>query len=147
VRLGLALYGYAPGHTALPLRPAMTSDAALLRIFTLRRGERIGYGGAFCAPEDMRVGIAAVGYADGLLRACGRGHLLYKGVPVWFVGRISMDKCAVSLGSLPARVGERVTVFDDTGENLRQLARRAGTIPYELLTLASHRAGRIYENE
>ncbi len=147
VRLGLALYGYAPSLAGLTLRPVMTSDAVLLRVFTLKRGERIGYGGSFCAPEDMRVGIAAVGYADGLLRACEGGHLLYKGAPVWFVGRISMDKCALSLGDLPARTGEHVTVFDETGKNLQQLARRARTIPYELLTLASRRAGRIYEND
>lgn len=148
-RLGIALYGIPPSESlAFPpslvrrLRAPLSLDARIQRIAVLHKGEWLGYGGDFYARRDMRIAAVGIGYADGLLRACTGGTLLLRGKPLRLIGRISMDRCTVALGDLPARVGAWVSVFEPSGQNLRALAARAGTIPYELLTLVSPRAAR-----
>ena len=143
-RLGIALYGIPPGESFPPplapcLRAVATVETRLTRVFTLRGGERLGYGGDFCARRDTRIGVAAIGYADGLPRAATGAALLVRGKPCRIVGRICMDQCMLDLGSTPAERGERVVVTEESGKQLLALAHRAGTIPYELLCHLSRR--------
>lgn len=148
-RLGIALYGLPPGEhfpTALSprLRAVARVETRLTRVFTLRRGERLGYGGDFRATRDTRVGVAAIGYADGLPRAATGATLLVRGKPARIIGRVCMDQCMLALGNTEAVVGEPVTVLEESGRQLQALARQAGSIPYELLCHLSRRAERIY---
>lgn len=151
-RPGIALYGVPPGGAfPAPLAPRLRAvakvEAKLTRVFSLRAGERLGYGGDFCARRDTRVATAAIGYADGLPRAATGASLLLHGRPVPIIGRVCMDQCMLELGRLPARVGDTVTVTEESGKQLAALARHAGTIPYELLCRMSARAERVYINE
>lgn len=148
-RLGLSLYGIPPaGRFPAPLREKMraplTLTARILRLSRLAVGEAVGYGATWRAGRQTPTATVGIGYADGLLRACTGGHLLYGGHPLPLIGRISMDQCTVATGAAPCRVGEHVTVFDESGENLMALARQAGTVPYELLALTGRRADRQY---
>ena len=66
------LYGVSPllGKTAaeLELQPVMTLSSRLIAVNRHRKGERVGYGGEWVCPEDMPVGVVAVGYGDGYPR-------------------------------------------------------------------------------
>lgn len=138
VRPGIMLYGASPfpgrRGTDEGLIPAMTLATALLAVKRIRRGEAVGYGGAFVAPEDMLIGIAAIGYGDGYPRHAPNGTpVLVKGVRVPLIGRVAMDMIALDLRKLPAaQVGDPVTLW---GAELpvEEIAQAAGTIPYELL--------------
>ncbi len=148
-RMGIALYGIPPSD-ALPfpqalagLRPVMCFSGHLRRILRLKKGEALGYGADFRAPAAMRVGVLSVGYADGLLRASRGGFLSLHGRRVRIIGRVCMDQCFLDLGDIPAAVGDRVEVFGEKNA-VSALAAAAGTIPYELLTLASRRGERVY---
>lgn len=148
-RLGIALYGIPPAERfpallAPRLRAVARVETRLTRVFTLRAGERLGYGGDFCATHDMRVGVAAIGYADGLPRAAGGACLTVRGRPAKIIGRICMDQCMLALEGTPARAGDTVTVTEESGRQLLALARRARTIPYELLCHLSPRAAWHY---
>lgn len=84
VRPGIMLYGASPatGQTAgaLGLQPVMTFSTRLIAVNACRKGDRIGYGGSWECPEDMPVGVAAVGYGDGYPRHAGNGMpVLVKG--------------------------------------------------------------------
>jgi alanine racemase len=144
VRPGSMLYGASPfaTHTGAEdgLRPVMTMETALIAVKKLRKGESVGYGGAFVAQEDMSLGIAAIGYGDGYPRHAPSGTpVLVKGVRVSLVGRVAMDMIALDLRGLrsPA-VGDPVVAW---GPELpvEEIARAAGTIPLELLCGVTHR--------
>jgi alanine racemase len=138
VRPGILLYGASPfpGRCGVQegLTPAMTMSTTLISVQRVNKGEAVGYGGAWVAPEDMHIGIAAIGYGDGYPRHAPNGTpVLVNGVRASLVGRVSMDMIAVDLRGLPrAQTGDPVTLW---GRDLpiEEIARAAGTIPYELL--------------
>lgn len=150
-RLGIALYGLPPAASC-PLPPALSGrlhaplcwQGRVLSVSHVRRGMHVGYGGAYCAPGARRIATVGVGYADGLLRACAGGHLLWHGHLLPLVGRICMDACMVEVGDLPIAAGDLVTLYEGSGRRIAALAQRAGTIPYELLTAISARPARRY---
>ncbi|HEV2110550.1 MAG TPA: alanine racemase [Gammaproteobacteria bacterium] len=138
VRPGSMLYGASPfanrNGADDGLRPAMTVETALIAVKTLKKGEAVGYGGAFVAPADMGLGIAAIGYGDGYPRHAPNGTpMVVNGRRVPIVGRVAMDMIAVDLSGVPdAAVGDPVIAW---GLDLpvEDIARAAGTIPLELL--------------
>lgn len=138
VRPGIMLYGASPlaGHTAaqLDLLPVMTLATRLIAVNRHRQGEAIGYGGTWTCPEDMSIGVAAVGYGDGYPRHAPSGMpVLVNGSRAPLVGRVSMDMICIDLRAHPdARVGDEVILW---GRDLPvdEVAAMAGTISYELL--------------
>lgn len=137
VRVGGMLYGIVvvAGRSGADfgLRPVMTLRARLIARRIAKRGERVGYGGSFLCPEDMPLGIAAVGYGDGYPRHLPSGAPVLVGERLCaLAGRVSMDLIAIDLRAAPdARVGDVVTLW---GEALpaERVAEAAGTIAYEL---------------
>ncbi len=144
VRPGILLYGASPfaGQCGedLGLLPVMTLESELIAVQNLRRGEGVGYGAAFVAPRDMRVGTVACGYADGYPRHAGTGTpILVEGRATRTLGRVSMDMLGVDLTEVPnAHVGSPVTLWG-AGLPVERVAEAAGTISYELLTALAHR--------
>ena len=138
VRPGIMLYGASPfadvSARQLGLRPAMTLHSEIIAVRELKAGERIGYGGTFCAEAPMRVGTVACGYADGYPRHAPSGTpVLVEGQRTRTLGRVSMDMLVADLSALPdAGVGSAVILFG-VGLPVEEVARAAGTISYELL--------------
>ena len=149
VRPGLMLYGASPlqGRSAaqLGLRPVMTLSAPLIAIRPVRRGERVGYGGTWEAPEDMPLGVVAIGYGDGYPRHLGpEGQVLLHGRLAPVVGRVSMDMITIDLRGIDAaQVGDRVTLWGE-GLPVDQVAAWADTIPYTLTCGVTERVARRY---
>jgi alanine racemase len=147
VRPGIMLYGGSPllGKTAeeLNLKPVMTLESALIAVQHRRKGEAIGYGGDFVCPEDMPVGVVAIGYGDGYPRHAPAGTpALVNGQRVPLVGRVSMDMITVDLRSQPnARVGDPAVLWGE-GLPVDEVAAKAGTISYELLCHVAERIPR-----
>ena len=137
VRAGGALYGLSvvEGRTGADfgLRPAMTLSTRLIAINRVGKGERIGYSATWECPEDMDVGVAAIGYGDGYPRRAPPGTpVLVNGVRVPVIGRVSMDLMTLDLRGMPqASVGDTVTLW---GPELpvELVATAAETISYEL---------------
>lgn len=146
VRPGIMLYGVSPFGDQfgadLDLRPAMQLMSTVIALRTVRRGERVGYGGVWTAREESRLAIAAIGYGDGYPRQLGSGApVLVRGRRAPLAGRISMDMIAVDVTLIPeVTVGDEVTLW---GPELpvEELARIARTIPYELLCGVTQRVG------
>ncbi|TAL84861.1 MAG: alanine racemase, partial [Rhodanobacter sp.] len=65
VRTGGLLYGLSvvggKSGADLGFRPAMTLATRLIAINRIGKGERVGYNGTWTCPEDMPVGVAAIG--------------------------------------------------------------------------------------
>lgn len=137
VRPGIMLYGCSPfiegADPALDLRPVMTLRAPLIAINHLERGDAVGYGRTWSAPEAMPVGVVAIGYGDGYPRAVNNGTPVLVGehrAPI--VGRVSMDKITIDLRHAEAAVGDTVTLWG-RGLPIEEIAEAADTIGYELL--------------
>lgn len=138
VRPGLMLYGVSPmeddSGADHGLQPAMALESQLISVKSLRKGDSVGYGADWSCPEDMPVGIVATGYGDGFPRHAGSGTpVMINGVRSRIVGNPSMDMLCVDLRPRPqARIGEPVQLWGDQLP-VEEIARHAGTIPYELL--------------
>lgn len=138
VRPGLMLYGASPivGKTAADfnLKPAMTLTSEILSVQHYKKSDQIGYGSTFICPENMPVGIAALGYGDGYpWHASGCAPILVKDHECQLAGRVSMDMLAIDLRNYPeAKIGDRVVLWGD-GMPIERIAESANTIPYELL--------------
>lgn len=138
VRPGVVLYGVSPfaeqHGNDLGLNPVMMLSSRLISITLLKRGDAIGYGASWVCPEDMPVGIVAMGYGDGYPRHAKPGTpVLVNGHRVPLIGRVSMDSLYVDLRGYPqARIGDCVTVWGD-GLPVEEVAAAANTIAYELL--------------
>jgi alanine racemase len=148
VRPGIMLYGVSPmiGRPAadFDLRPVMTLQTALISVHNQRKGEPIGYAGTWRCPEDMPVGVAALGYGDGYPRHAPSGTpVLVNGARVPLIGRVSMDMVTLDLRTQPAaRVGDPVVLWGN-GLPIEEVAQRADTIGYELLCHVTARVPRI----
>lgn len=148
VRPGICLYGASPfadrPAESFGLRPAMTLSAELISVHAVPAGEAVGYGQTFRAPQDMRVGVVACGYADGYPRHAATGTpVTVSGVRTRLVGRVSMDMLAVDLDPVPqAGVGAPVVLWGQGGPSVDEVAASCGTIGYELLCAVAPRVPR-----
>ena len=138
VRPGIMLYGASPfaevSAQSMGLRPVMTLSSRIIATQDLSAGERVGYGGLFCADRAMRIGIVACGYADGYPRHAPNGTpIRVDGQQTQLLGRVSMDMLYVDLSALPqAGVGSEVVLWG-AGLPIELVAAAAGTIAYELM--------------
>ncbi|HOB62865.1 MAG TPA: alanine racemase [Candidatus Competibacteraceae bacterium] len=138
VRPGIMLYGASPFVDSLApdeaLRPVMTLHTRLITIKRLHKGDPVGYGGTWSCPEDMDVGVAAVGYGDGYPRHAPSGTpVLLNGREAALIGRVSMDMISLDLRRHPeARIGDPVVLWGE-GLPVERVAQAAGTISYTLL--------------
>jgi len=155
VRPGAALYGINPTPgKANPMQPVVELKAHVLSVRTIGKGETVGYGGVWTARHASRLAILAAGYADGYLRSSSATDeapgtdVMISGKRCPVVGRISMDLMAVDISGLPdkaVRRGDLVTLIGDD-VTLDDVALKAGTIGYEILTSLGRRYHRVYRD-
>ena len=133
-RPGILLYGADPTSIDHGLQPVMTLQSEVFAVRELERGEALGYGGGFVADRNMRIGLVAMGYADGYPRTAPAGTpVAVDGQLTRIVGRVSMDMLTVDLSNLPqAGTGSRVELWGRQ-ISVNEVAQRVGTIAYELL--------------
>ena len=137
IRPGIMLYGASPFEQpqaqVAALRPVMTLSSRIISVRELPAGEPVGYGARFVSQRPTRVGVVALGYADGYPRHAADGTpVAVDGQPSVLIGRVSMDMLTVDLTDLPtATVGSTVELWGNQ-VSLNEVAQRAGTIAYQL---------------
>jgi alanine racemase len=144
VRPGIMLYGASPfvGHRGVEhhLQPVMTLTSELIAIHQISKGSRVGYGGTWTCPEEMRIGVVGIGYGDGYPRHAANGTpVLVNGRHCPLAGRVSMDMLTVDLRTQPeAKVGDPVLLWG-SGLPVEVVAEHSDTTGYELLTRITQR--------
>jgi len=152
IRPGIMLYGASPlaGHRGVEhnLHPVMVLGSELIATHQLVKGDRVGYGGIWTCPEDMRIGVVGIGYGDGYPRHVKNGApVLVNGRPCPLVGRVAMDMLTVDLRTQPeAKVGDPVLMWGP-GLPVEVVAEYSETTAYELLTRITQRVGVIVKSE
>jgi alanine racemase len=155
VRPGVALYGAnpTPGRPN-PMQTVVRLQGRIAQMRAIAPGDTVGYSATWTAKRLSRLAIVSVGYADGFLRAASArddrpgAEAIVAGQHCPLAGRVSMDLIAVdvtdvhnavSRGDLVILLGDEIGVDD--------LAARAGTIGYEVLTSLGRRYRRIYRDD
>jgi alanine racemase len=155
VRPGVALYGAnpTPGKPN-PMRAVVKLEGRIVQVRAVAQGDTVGYSATWTATRPTRLAIVSIGYADGFLRAASArdskpgAEAIVAGQRRPLAGRVSMDLIAIDVTDLPAdaaRRGDLVTLLgQDIGVD--DLAQRAGTIGYEVLTSLGRRYRRVWES-
>ncbi len=149
VRIGIGLYGVDSNEGVQKmLRNVATLKTSISQIRNVKAGETVGYGRRGIITKDAVIATVRIGYADGYFRALGngRGKMLVNGHFAPVVGNVCMDMTMLDITGIDATEEDEVIVF---GEWLPvpELAKWAGTIPYEILTNVSQRVRRVYFEE
>lgn len=151
VRPGGSAYGVLPAGIpgACDLEPVMSLHSQVVFLKDLPAGSQVGYSGTWSATRATRIAIIPVGYNDGVdWRLSNSGEALVRGARAPMIGRVSMDYTTLDVTDIPqVRVGDRVTLVGRQGNEtirLDDLARAAGTIPYEISCSIGKRVERIY---
>lgn len=134
-RPGILLYGADPLPAAdNGLRPVMTLQSQVMAVRDIPAGAALGYGGRFVAERATRVGLVAMGYADGYPRTVPDGTpVAVDGHPACLIGRVSMDMLTIDLTDVPScGIGSTVELWG-AQVPVNRIASAAGTIAYELL--------------
>lgn len=146
VRLGIGLYGIS--NTGLPLQNIGTLSTTVSQVKEVNSYETVGYGRKGKLIRESEIAVVPLGYADGLDRKLGNnnGEAFIHGQRVPIIGNICMDMLMLDVTGLSVKSGEKVEIF---GPNIpiSELAEKAGTIPYEILTGISQRVKRVYLQE
>lgn len=152
VRAGIILYGLKPSDEVCfedkNFIPAMTLKARLSRVEKIPKNSLVSYGGLYEAPEDTQIGTIPIGYADGYTRLLtGKGQVLVKGEKRNILGKICMDQCMVDLHGIEnIHKGDEVILMGggNIGESADDIAKKLGTINYEVVCMISERVPRKY---
>ncbi|MEN0058861.1 MAG: alanine racemase [Bdellovibrio sp.] len=156
-RPGLMIYGYDPRDQANPLglKPVMSLKSQVGSYRVLQPGETVSYGGRWTAPRESTIAVVPIGYADGYHRILSnQAFVLFAGQRVPVVGTVCMDYLMVDVTevvqgqSLEAFRDQEVVLFgyDSQGNFLsaEELAHRAQSITWEMLTSVGERVPRVY---
>lgn len=146
VRLGIGLYGVNPTSESFhQLQPVATLKTVISQVKKIKVGESVGYGRRGKAEHEMMLATIAIGYADGFSRSFSRGAgvVLINGKKAPVVGNVCMDMTMIDITGIDAKEGDEVIIFGE-GLPIQELATRANTIPYEILTNTSERVKRIF---
>ena len=156
VRTGIAIYGLTPDvntlgtSASLGLKSAMTVRAKLHLVKEVPANSPVGYGATATTQRETKLGIVALGYADGIPRTAQGAGIFVHGTRAPIIGRVSMDQFVVDLGpDSQAISGEWVEVFGDGsagGYTAEEWGSASGSINYEIVTRIGPRVPRIYRS-
>jgi len=150
VRPGIALYGIPPSASRedSDLLPAMSVETQIMAVRQVAVGRAAGYGTSFVAARPSTIAILPIGYDDGLRRSfSGKISVLLPGGRAPIVGAVSMDMTLVDATDCGAAPGEFAVLLGARGADrvtAWELARAAGTIPYEIVCGIGRRVPRVY---
>ena len=153
VRCGIAVYGLDPFQEdpgERGLEPALRLESYVAAVRRFEPGESAGYGRRWRAERPTWVGTLPIGYGDGWRRdLTNNAEVLVRGRRFPLVGTVSMDNVTIDLGpETDVEPGDRaVLIGDDGGERIlcEDVARRLGTINYEITCGLSQRVRRVHQ--
>jgi len=150
-RPGVALYGVnpTPGQPN-PMAQVVRLQAKILQVRTIDTPQTVGYGATHRAQGLERIATVSLGYADGYHRSLSNSGVAYIGEhKARVVGRVSMDLITLDVSTVPENLCRVGMLVDMIGPNnpVDDVAERAGTVGYEILTSLGSRFHRVYVGE
>lgn len=153
VRAGIVVYGLYPSdevdHSRVELRPAMSLKARVAYVKEVPAGFKVSYGCTFTTDRPTVIATLPLGYADGYSRLLSsRGEALLHGRRAPVVGRVCMDQIMVDVGHISGvKMGDEAVLIGRQGDeeiSADEVAKKLGTINYEVVCMVSYRVPRVY---
>lgn len=152
VRAGVILYGLYPSDETrdkIDLKPVMELKSVVSQVKSIPAGTSLSYGRTFVSNKNIKIASVTIGYADGYsLKFSNNSQMIVKGEKAAVVGRVCMDQLMIDVSDIDGvKEGDVVTVFGKDGEmilTIDELAKKIGTINYEIVCLIGKRVPRIY---
>ena len=146
VRSGIGLYGYSNDpEIDKGLIPVVSLKSVISQIHKIEPDETVGYNRAFASDQQRLSATLPLGHADGIGRHYGnhKGRVLINGEFAPIIGNVCMDMMMIDVTNINCKEGDEVVIFGK-GHSAEELATRANTISYELITGISQRVQRVY---
>jgi alanine racemase len=168
VRCGIAVYGMDPfgeDPAVRGLEPALQLTSYVAEMKRCEAGESAGYGRRFVAERDTWLAVLPIGYGDGWRRGLSNNaDVLVAGRRYPLVGTVSMDNITVDLGPDAGEellgeeailIGSATATATTAGDGAQgaeritaeDVARRLGTINYEVTCALTPRVPRLYHRD
>lgn len=144
VRCGIGLYGFGNDECfTAQLQNVFSLKSVISQIHKIEPNESVGYNRAFKAEAYMKTATIPIGHADGIHRALGngKGYVTINGKKASIIGNVCMDMVMVNITDIDCKEGDEVLIYDSQ-KTINELAKKANTISYELLTAISQRIRR-----
>jgi alanine racemase len=127
----------------------MRVKTKILSLRRLQKGMPVSYGRTFITTRESVIAVLSVGYADGYSRHFSNAmDVIVKGERVPVVGRVCMDLTMVDVTEVEGVMeGEEALLLGTQGSqgvDAWEMAGKAATIPYEILTTLGNRSRRVY---
>ncbi len=147
-RPGLMMYGISPLESyQRQIKPVMTLKSKITLIRELPAGHGVSYGRSVLLEKPTLVATVGAGYGDGYPRSLSgkKTAVIIRGKRCPVIGRVTMDQIMVDVSELPeVDAGDEVELFGQQ-ISVAEIATKAGTIPWEILTRITPRVTRIYK--
>jgi alanine racemase len=156
IRPGIFLLGVGSGIEGVSVRPkpVISLKARIISVRTVSKGDSVSYDASWVAMKDSRVATLGIGYADGIPRSLSNNFsVLVGGRRCPIVGKVTMDMTMIDVTDsfMDVKLGQIATIYglDEFGNGIcvEEVAKAAGTIPYELFTRLGQRLPRIFVNQ
>ncbi len=152
VRPGLSIYGVSPSEYVKgteKLRPALSLKTKIAFLKKIPKGRTLSYARTYKTKNEMKVATLPVGYGDGYpLSLSNKGYVLIRGKKARILGAVTMDQIMVDVTDIKDVKTEDIAVLIGKQGNeeitTTEIARMAGTIPYEIFTSINKRVQRVY---
>lgn len=151
VRCGILLYGLSPIEEKFDILPSLSLKTSLISIKEVPANSYISYGRNYLTKKKTKIGVIPVGYADGFFRSLSnKAEVIIRERKAKVIGTICMDFSIINLEKISeAEVGDEVVVIGKQGNKeitAEEIAKKIGTINYEIVCALSKRIPRIYKN-
>ena len=149
VRPGIILYGYESFDGALNkinLKPICKLKTKITFLKEVEAGTSIGYSRSYITRRKTKVATIPIGYADGFSRLfSNKGEVIINGKKAPIIGSICMDSFMADVSEIEnVKLGDDVYIWDNHLITVEELAKKIGTINYEIICTISERVPRIF---
>lgn len=151
VRIGILMYGFWPSvETKIqyltnkydkedPLKRIICWKSKIMSVKSIKRGDFIGYGLNYIAPEDMKTATIPVGYSQGYSRSLShQGRVIINGRRVDVIGIVNMNLLIVNVSSTKEpKKGDEVILIGKQNESevtVASFSEFSNQLNYELLS-------------
>ncbi|MBM7614262.1 alanine racemase [Alkaliphilus hydrothermalis] len=152
VRAGIMLYGLYPSpevsHENVKLKQVITLKLKVAQVKVLPADTGVSYGHIYKTPSTRQIITLPIGYADGFTRMLtSKAEVILKNEKIPVVGRICMDQAMADATGIDVEMGDEVTIIGNDpsiGNTVDEIAKKLGTINYEIVCMVGERIPRIY---
>lgn len=153
LRIGIGLYGINPlkpndKHFSdlNELLPILELKSTIIKVISLKAGDKVSYNGIFKAPKAMKVGVLPLGYYEGVPLKLSNSGIITGDLNINIVGKVCMNHTMIDLSYSKLKVGDEVTIINNNpneSNSIKQISEKNNLLNYSIMTNISDITKRV----